>query len=397
MKYFNPPDREYIAELSAALDYEKHNALVSDLEKKIAEGKPDRMKMHAGVNSRFLLLDKRYNKLGVTYKEFTFDSRLMFEVLAEFNYFCNMYVPYFHLMGPNTPLSVYPDFQNFSEAQWMGAELIFPENDVPATRPFITEDNKNILFDRGIPEPFSGIYVTGWEHYEKFNEYAKDYEIDGCRVTNLWPTGLTSDGPFTLACELLGTTEVCILIYEDPDYMKRLLDFLTAAITARVKAFRKAWGVPQKLDGWFMADDSIALLSAEMYEELVLPFHKRMVDELLTEKGTLDIHLCGDATRHYPVIQRELRCRNFDTGFPVKHGELCKTLGPDTTIMGGPSVAFLDSHNEEEIEAEVKRIIEEVKPHTRRFILREGNNVPPQMDLRKILAMYRAAVKYGKY
>lgn len=397
MKYFNPPDGEYLAALSAALDYEKHNALVRELEAKTAAGKPDRMRMHAGFNSRFLLLDKRYNKAGVTYKEFTCDSRLMFEVLAEFGYFCNMYAPYFHIMGSGSPLSVYPDFQNFAEAQWMGAELVFPENDVPYTRPFITEDNKNILFDRGIPEPFSGIYATGWEHYEKFKEYAKDYEIDGCRVTDVWPTGLTSDGPFTLACELLGTTEVCVLIYEEPEYIGRLLDFLAAAIIARVKAFRKAWGVPQKLDGWFMADDSIALLSTDMYEQLVLPRHKRMVDELLTENGALDIHLCGDATRHYPVIQKQLRCRSFDTGFPVKHGELCKTLGPETTIMGGPSVAFLQSHNEAEIEAEVRRIIEEVKPYTRRFVMREGNNVPPGMDLRKILAMYRATVKYGKY
>lgn len=146
-----------------------------------------------------------------------------------------------------------------------------------------------------------------------------------------------------------------------------------------------------------MADDGIALLSTDMYEQLVLPRHKRMVDELLTEKGAPDIHLCGDATRHYPVIQKQLRCRSFDTGFPVKHGELCKTLGPETTIMGGPSVAFLQSHNEAEIEAEVRRIIEEVKPYTRRFVMREGNNVPPGMDLRKILAMYRATVKYGKY
>lgn len=46
-----------------------------------------------------------------------------------------------------------------------------------------------------------------------------------------------------------------------------------------------------------MADDGIALLSTDMYEQLVLPRHKRMVDELLTEKGAPDIHLYGDAAR----------------------------------------------------------------------------------------------------
>ena len=81
----------------------------------------------------------------------------------------------------------------------------------------------------------------------------------------------------------------------------------------------------------------------------------------------------------------------------MKHGELCKTLGPDTVIMGGPSVAFLQNHGEEEIEAEVKRIIGEVKPYTRRFMMREGNNIPPFMELDKVLAMYRAVLKYGKY
>ena len=178
MKYFNAPEKGYLDKLYKTIDYEEHNAMVEALEKKIAEGKPDRMKMWLGINSRFLLLNAQYNRKGIRYKEYTYDSRLMFEVLAEFQYFCNMYVPYFHRMGPGAPLELFPDFQNFSEAQWMGAELVFPEDDVPGTRPFLTEDNKNILFDRGLPDPFSGIFAVGWEHYEKFREYAKDYEID---------------------------------------------------------------------------------------------------------------------------------------------------------------------------------------------------------------------------
>ena len=397
MKYFESPDAAYIEKLHAALDYGEHNAMVQKTNALFDKGQADRMPMTVGINSRYLLLDPKFNKKKITYKEFTYDSRLMFEVLAEFNAFCNLYVPYFHEMGPGSPLSFGPDFQNFAEAAWFGAPLEFPENDVPAVHAFLNEDNKNMLFDKGFPEPFSGIYEVGFRHYENFLKYAEHYETEGCPVKEIWPTGLTTDGPFTLACEMCGTTEMCVRLYEDEAYAKQLLGYITDAVIQRIMAFRKVWGVPQKLESMFMADDSIALLSEEMYEEIVLPFHKKLVKELVTENGTLFIHLCGDATRHFPTIQRELRCNRFDTGFPVKHGELCKTLGLDTVIMGGPSVAFLQNHGEEEIEAEVKRIIEDVKPYTRRFMMREGNNIPPFMELDKVLAMYRAVLKYGKY
>lgn len=74
MKYFSPPDGEYLAALSAALDYEKHNALVRELEAKTAAGKPDRMRMHAGFNSRFLLLDKPSAKRGACRRNSTAGS-----------------------------------------------------------------------------------------------------------------------------------------------------------------------------------------------------------------------------------------------------------------------------------------------------------------------------------
>jgi uroporphyrinogen-III decarboxylase len=92
---------------------------------------------------------------------------------------------------------------------------------------------------------------------------------------------------------------------------------------------------------------------------------------------------------------------SFDTGFPVAHQELCEELGPEVSIQGGPSVGFITNASCEEIEAESKRIIYDVKKAAnrtgRRFVFRDGNDLPPGTPLEKIEALYNACKNYGRF
>lgn len=109
------------------------------------------------------------------------------------------------------------------------------------------------------------------------------------------------------------------------------------------------------------------------------------------------VHMCGDATRHYETIHKELNIGTFDTGFPVNHKELVRRLGPDVTIQGGPPSELVRSGTPEQIRQEAKRIIEEVKPYTRKFVLREGNDIAPGTPIENIEALYQAAKDFGQY
>ena len=168
------------------------------------------------------------------------------------------------------------------------------------------------------------------------------------------------------------------------------MDHVTESIILRMKAWRRYMGQPEITKSFGFADDSILLLSNPMYREFVLPYHKRMAHALSTMEERGGVHLCGDATRHFKTLRDELNIYSFDTGFPVDHRALCLELGEEVTIQGGPRAQLIQQGPKEAINAESKRILEAVKPVSRRFIFGDGNDIPPYTPLEHIQALYDA-------
>jgi uroporphyrinogen-III decarboxylase len=155
-------------------------------------------------------------------------------------------------------------------------------------------------------------------------------------------------------------------------------------------------GEPLKTAGWGFADDSIALISTQTYLEAILPHHRRLM-ETFSEGGPNSIHLCGDATRHFPSLKRELNVMSFDTGFPVDFALLRESVGEEVEILGGPSTPFLCQATPDEVRQETRRILESGIMLGGRFILREGNNLPPDVGVEKVQAMYDTVRECGLY
>jgi len=145
-----------------------------------------------------------------------------------------------------------------------------------------------------------------------------------------------------------------------------------------------------------LADDSIALLSVARYREHILPYHRRLVAEF-SDGGPTSIHLCGDATRHFPLIRDELNVRSFDTGFPVDFGALRAALGPEVQILGGPSIMELKAGPADAVRRRVAEICSSGVMEGGRFVLREGNNLAPRTPVEHVEAMYEAALLHGGY
>ncbi len=374
-------------------DWSAHNEEQRRVWEGFYAGNPERVPMTLGVNPRFLLCDRRYNPRGVTFREYMTDPEIMEQVQCEFALFRRHFLPCDQEMGMPEVWHIYADPQNFAEASWLGAEVVYPEGDVPDTLPLLTDDNKNELFEKGIPDPFDGIYGYLRDFYERFSS---PHTFCG-RPVVCDQTGFGTDGPMTIACNLRGTAEFCMDLYLDPDFAMALLEYITQATIQRIRAWYAYYGLPLPDNGWF-ADDSIALLSAADYERLILPFHQKLLAGITNGKGqNHSIHLCGDATRHFPLICKSLHVTSFDTGYPVEHGKLAQELGPEVIIQGGPRVALLQNGSPEQAAAETRRILDEVRPYTRRFVLREANNLPPLTPLENVAAMYNAVREYGHY
>lgn len=381
-------------------DFEAHNAEVKEVWDAYRARTPIRTPLIFGINPRFTMFGHEANPNGISFQQYVSDPDRMLERQLAHLEWIRLNVPQDTEMGPpksGWPVSV--DFQNTYEAAWLGCEMRFYDNQVPDTEPVLAnDDRKNMLFDSGIPDPFSGgCMKRNWEYYDYFRDLkAKGYTYKGLPIDTVTPTGLGTDGPVTVACNMRGATEFLTDLLADPEYALRLLEFITEAAIVRLKAYRARLGQPLKTPGWGFADDSIQLISKEMYQELVYPFHKRLMDTF-SEGGPNGIHLCGNATRHFPFLKEHLNIQSFDTGFPVDFAWLREALGPDVEIQGGPSVPFLQDATPEETADEVRRVLDSGIRDGGRFILREGNNLAPGIAMENLWAMYETNKEYGRY
>ena len=378
-----------------------HNAEASEVWASYNAGAPIRMPVILGFNTRFWLLNREFNKTGMDFRQYTEAAHAMLEgqmalrhlMATELNKYCDEQVGI-----PEAGLDAFVDFQNFFEAAWFGCEVIYPANNVPGTHPLLTDDKKNYLFEKGIPDPFSGWLKKGQEYYEYFAECKqRGFTWQGIPIREVGVNYLYTDGPFTNACNLRGTAEFCADIYDDPQYAERLLDYITDATIARITAWRRYLGRPEKYESFSFADDSAQLISPRMYKRLVLPRHKRLAQALSTGEDTNAIHMCGDATHLFEILRDELNVYDFDTGYPVDFSTMTEKLGSKVRMNGGVHVDVLLGCSAAEVTEETVKIIRAVKPHTKRFVMRDANNVAPFTPLANLDAMYQAVRAHGRY
>jgi len=379
--------------------FEQHNAEQQEAWDAFHAGRPIRVPVTIGTNPRNLLLNPTLNPDNITFEQYMTDPEVMLRVFIEHRWWVRNHLRFDQEMGPPSKgWTMLVDFQNVYEAAWFGTPVHFIDNNCPYASPLLTDDNKHMLFDHGIPDPFDdgGWMRRNWEFYDTFCAH-KDAgtEFFGCPITGVEPAAIGTDGPFTLAMELRGDA-ACFDLIADPDYIHKLLDFITEATILRMREYRKRLNLPQKDNNFGYADDSIALISTDHFRRHVLPYHRKLIDAFWNGRGTLSIHLCGDASRHFPILKNELGVNAFDTGFPIDLHEMRRQLGPDVVLQGGPRVSLLKNGPISEIERDVRDLLTGPAKEGK-LVLREGNNLAPCTPPEHIEAMYETARKYGRY
>lgn len=381
-------------------DFEAHNAEVRATWDAYRAGRPTRAPVIFGINPRFTMWMPEANPTHITFQRYFDDPDLMAQRQIEHAYWVCHHVPQDVEMGlPKNGWSVYVDFQNSYEALWFGCGLHFYDDQVPDTRPILTDDNKRVLFDRGLPDPFtSGWMPRNWDFYERLKRKQESgWTMYGLPIVSVSPTGGGTDGPMTVCCNLRGAAEFATDLLADPDYAHELLNYVTEGTIARLQAYRRHFGQPERTASWGFADDSIELLSLATYQEMVFPYHKRLVEAMAEPGARVGIHLCGNAQRHFAFLKESLNVLSFDTGYPFDFAEFRRELGPDVEVYGGPSVPLLRFGSPEGVRAEVTRVLESGIMEGGRFVLREGNNLAPGTPVENLEVMYETAKRVGRY
>ena len=378
----------------ANFDFAKHNAEQRRTWDAYNRGQPTRVPIILGTNARYFMFDPAANPEQLTFRAYSENPDVMFDTLLRFQRWSRFNLLQDAELGLPDRWTIAPDFQNYSEAAWFGCAIHYFDGQVPDTMPDFADAPERVM-EKGLPDPFSGLLARALDYYNHFRQRAMtETYLD--RPIQAGIPGCGTDGPFTVACNLFGPTFVCEAIAAEPERLHRLLNFITEATIRRMTAWRKLAGMPVPQDGFFFADDSIAMISTPMYRAHVLPFHRRLCAALATNQPR-SIHLCGDSTRHFKTLRDELNIQSFDTGFPVDFGRLRRELGPKVRIFGGPHIEFLRTATSAAVRNEVRRILQSgVLDAGGLFVLREGNNLAPLTPLANTEALYQAGQEFGQ-
>ncbi len=380
-------------------DFTAHNEEVQQVMDSYHAGDPIRTPVLFSHNPRFTMWMPEVNTRRIEFKQYVMDPMVMIDRQLEHFHWALHHIRHDVQMGLPDAWTVYVDFQNTYDAAWYGCPVRFRPGQVPDTEPILTDDNKRMLFDKGLPDPFGGEWMErNWQYYELFTQLKEQgWRYADRPIGAVVPTAMGTDGPVTVCCNLRGATEFMTDLLDDPEYAEELLHYVTEASIARIRAYRKRLGQPELAATFGLADDSIELLSLSMYREVIAPYHRRLKEALAEPGCTSFVHLCGDVQRLLPAVRDELNVASFDTGFPLDHGRLRRELGPDVEVWGGPSVPILQHATPDECFREAARILHSGILEGKRFILREGNNLAPNTPLDNLNAVYEAAKTAGRY
>lgn len=378
----------------AGMDFARHNEETARVLTAYRERNPIRVPIQVGVNTRYFMFHRDANDFGMDFKRYSEDPNAMFDSMLRFARWSRFNILQDAELGLPESWWVGVDFQNYYEAAWFGCPIEYISGQVPDTMPAFAERPEQVM-EHGLPSPFGGLFAKGLAFYEQMSERSSADEYLG-RPISVGPPGCGTDGPMTVACSLFGPEFVCTAMVDEPERLQALLTFITDATIDRMIAWRRFAKIEIPQDGCWMADDSIALISTDMYCDQILPHHRRLYDVFATPKER-GLHLCGNATRHFPAIIRELGIAAFDTGFPVDFAKLRRAVGPCVRIHGGPHIELLRSGTPQAVYDETRRILDSGILDGSMFLLREGNNLAPGTPIENIEAMVRAGLDFGRY
>jgi uroporphyrinogen-III decarboxylase len=393
--------------LDKSIDFSAHNEEVARVWQAYYQGKPYRVPVCVSGSITNYLLNPKVNTQGWSFQNFFenpevhLNAQLEYQKWQRFHWVCD------REMGlPKDGWGVGVDFQNSYDAGWVGCTIKYLHGQVPDTLELF-KDYKEKLYSMPaeLPEEH-GLMSKVFEFQDYLFHTCSKMEYEGLPVKVIPMTcGECTDGPLDLAYKLRGPDNLLMDMITDEKYYHDLMTWITTNLIRRMKKLRqKRWArFPDSPDkdvfqssNFNFADDAIALISTTHYQEYVYPYHKQIVDAF-SDGTRVNIHLCGDATRHFKFQAEHLNIRSFDTGFPVDHGRLRKELGPDIEIKGGPTVMVVKDGAAEDIRLEVQRICQSGVMDGGKFILIAANNLAPRTPVKNIQVLYEAAKEYGCY
>jgi uroporphyrinogen-III decarboxylase len=354
--------------------------------------RPDRVPVIPTIGTRFLV-----PRMGVSFRDYFADPETMLrtQILGQKWLLENVRTDAYAITGPW--VGAWTDFENTFEAGSLGVEIAFPDDDIPWIGLGWVAGDADLRRLEAMDFVRSGINARQIAFRRKMMDVAGKYPVRFQGGPVFYPgenpaLTHTSDGPFGVAGDLMGKTEIFIAVKERPDFVRELLRIVTGKLIAWLDFCWAEEKLPLPKDfAW--TDDLAVSLSAQTYREVVLPSEKRLRFHF---DGRLSLHMCGRSDHLLEIFRDDLAIHELQGfGYEVDLDRIAEAMGGRVVLLGNVNPMLIHAGTPGEVKAAARRVLEKLAP-LGGLIVQDGNNIPPGSPVANINAMMEAAEEWGR-
>ena len=257
------------------------------------------------------------------------------------------------------------------EAADCGAAVRYFDDQPPAI-----DETRALLADKGalaglaLPDPLGG----GRMHDRVKAAALFKEKVGGRLLVEGW-----IEGPCAEAADLRGINTLMLDFHDDPGFVRELFDFILPMelefAEAQVEAGADLIGI---------GDAAASLVGPKIYEQLVWPYEKKMVDGVHQLGAAVRLHICGNTSRILSPIGR-LGCEIVDLDYMVSVAAAREEMGPRQILLGNiDPVSVLRNGTPASITAAIAECHRQAGS---RYIVGAGCEVPRDTPPENLLAL----------
>ena len=264
------------------------------------------------------------------------------------------------------------------EAEAFGAEVVFPENEVPSVTGRLLTDEAAIETLQ-VPDVNKGRVPE----YLKANRLAAEHLTDR-------PVLAGCIGPYSLAGRLYDMSEIMMLIYINPDAAKMLLAKCSEFIINYCLALKEAGA-----NGVVMAEPAAGLLSNEDCQQFSSEYVKDIIAKVQDDDFAVILHNCGN-TGNCTQAMVYTGAMGYHFGNKIDMVEALKEVPADALAMGNlDPVSVFKMGSAALMKKETMALLEATKDYPN-FVLSSGCDTPPHTPFENIDAFYSTLDEFNQ-
>ncbi|MBC7333381.1 MAG: uroporphyrinogen decarboxylase family protein [Actinobacteria bacterium] len=264
----------------------------------------------------------------------------------------------------------------YRETYDLGANIIFPEDDVPICTDFLLKKYSDI----------KKLHIKNPLTSKRMLDRIKAIELYKKEVGNNYPILGWIEGPISEAANLRGVNNIMTDFIDAPDFVNELFELCSAqAIEFGIEQIRAG------ADFIGVGDAAASLIGPYYYKSFVLPFEIKIFNTLHQAGGKVKLHICGNITPILHLISQS-GADIVDVDWMVDFEKAVNTLSDTCAACGNFNPVILLNGSTETVEEAVKKCIKASKNNT---MIAAGCEVPketPYENMLKVDEVLRGAL-----